>query len=229
MCVALRVACLLLRVGRLPACLLACLCVSPIFYSVKRVVVLFLKVLVRFFWVPLTLLGPQSRFGDTLLRICLVCPHNGTAVLKGLNSERILYTQRSSSSHMFKTYITDIYVEYTGKQIVRLMIRRTLTHDAQAHHTTHGQHGGRVHIIYIQPSHIDHTRKHAAHTCSQPGCELHIVFFVFLFSKLPLLNGIVLGCRQNSDADAQVGLGVQFVYLQFSVGWLFGFRIFVTN
>ena len=32
----------------------------------------------------LTPLGPQSRFGDKLLEICLVCPQNGTAVLKGL-------------------------------------------------------------------------------------------------------------------------------------------------
>ena len=32
----------------------------------------------------LTLLGPQSRFGDKLLRIWLVCPKNETAVLKGL-------------------------------------------------------------------------------------------------------------------------------------------------
>ena len=27
---------------------------------------------------------PQSRFGETLLEIWLVCPQNGTAVLKGL-------------------------------------------------------------------------------------------------------------------------------------------------
>ena len=32
-----------------------------------------------------TLLGPQSRFWDKLLEICVVCPQNGTAVLKGLN------------------------------------------------------------------------------------------------------------------------------------------------
>ena len=31
-----------------------------------------------------TLLGPQSRFGDKLLGIWVVCPQNGTAVLKGL-------------------------------------------------------------------------------------------------------------------------------------------------
>ena len=31
-----------------------------------------------------TLLGPQSRFGDKLLQIWVVCPQNGTAVLKGL-------------------------------------------------------------------------------------------------------------------------------------------------
>ena len=32
----------------------------------------------------LTLLGPQPRFGDQLLGIWVVCPPNGTAVLKGL-------------------------------------------------------------------------------------------------------------------------------------------------
>ena len=31
----------------------------------------------------LILFGPQSRFGDKRLRIWLVCPHNGSAVLKG--------------------------------------------------------------------------------------------------------------------------------------------------
>ena len=30
----------------------------------------------------LTSLGPQSRFGDKLLKICMVCPQNGTPVLK---------------------------------------------------------------------------------------------------------------------------------------------------
>ena len=29
-------------------------------------------------------LAPQSRFEDKLLRICMVCPQKGTAVLKGL-------------------------------------------------------------------------------------------------------------------------------------------------
>ena len=32
----------------------------------------------------LTLLEPRSRFGDKLPRIRLLCPQNGTAVLKGL-------------------------------------------------------------------------------------------------------------------------------------------------
>ena len=35
----------------------------------------------------LTLLAPQSHFGDKLLKIWLVCPQNGTAVLKGLRRE----------------------------------------------------------------------------------------------------------------------------------------------
>ena len=34
----------------------------------------------------LTLLGLQSRYGDKLLWIWVVCPQNGTAVLKGLRS-----------------------------------------------------------------------------------------------------------------------------------------------
>ena len=33
----------------------------------------------------LTLLAPQSRFGDKLLRICMVCPQRGTAAPKGLS------------------------------------------------------------------------------------------------------------------------------------------------
>ena len=33
----------------------------------------------------LSLFAPQSRFGGELLRIRLVCPQNGTALLKGLN------------------------------------------------------------------------------------------------------------------------------------------------
>ena len=33
----------------------------------------------------LTLLEPRSRFGDKLPRIRLLCPQNGTAVLKGLS------------------------------------------------------------------------------------------------------------------------------------------------
>ena len=34
----------------------------------------------------LTPLEPQSRFGDKLLENLMVCPQNGTAVLKGLNA-----------------------------------------------------------------------------------------------------------------------------------------------
>ena len=35
-------------------------------------------------WPLLTLLEPQSRFGDKPLNLQVVCPQNGTAVLKGL-------------------------------------------------------------------------------------------------------------------------------------------------
>ena len=38
-------------------------------------------------WSSLTPLEPQSRFGDTLLEVWVVCPQNGTAVLKGLSEE----------------------------------------------------------------------------------------------------------------------------------------------
>ena len=34
----------------------------------------------------LTLLEPQSRFGDNSLKFQVVCPQNGTAVLKGLTA-----------------------------------------------------------------------------------------------------------------------------------------------
>ena len=34
----------------------------------------------------LTISGPQSRFGDKLLKFSMVCPQNGIAVLKGLNT-----------------------------------------------------------------------------------------------------------------------------------------------
>ena len=39
---------------------------------------------INYVWSPLTPLEPQPRFGDKLLEIRLVCPQNGTAVLKGL-------------------------------------------------------------------------------------------------------------------------------------------------
>ena len=40
---------------------------------------------------PLTLLEPQSAFGDKPLNFQVVCPQNGTAVLKGLIWEFQLY------------------------------------------------------------------------------------------------------------------------------------------
>ena len=39
-------------------------------------------------WVGLTLLEPQSRFGDKLVKFRIVCPQNGTAVLKGLSVKK---------------------------------------------------------------------------------------------------------------------------------------------
>ena len=37
--------------------------------------------------IRLTLLQPQSRFGDKPLKFQVVCPQNGTAVLKGLTPQ----------------------------------------------------------------------------------------------------------------------------------------------
>ena len=52
----------------------------------------------------LTLLGPQSRSGDKLLEIRMVCPRNGNAVLKGLRvvravDRRIELIQRVCERH----------------------------------------------------------------------------------------------------------------------------------
>ena len=38
-------------------------------------------------WACLTPLEPQSRFGDKLLEIGVVCPQNGTAVQKGVKGQ----------------------------------------------------------------------------------------------------------------------------------------------
>ena len=45
----------------------------------------------------LNLSGPQSRSGDKLLRVRLVCPQNGTAVLKG--SRNISLRKIDSNRH----------------------------------------------------------------------------------------------------------------------------------
>ena len=41
----------------------------------------------------LTRLEPQSRFGDKPLKFQVVCPQNGTAVLKGFNTNRVFLKQ----------------------------------------------------------------------------------------------------------------------------------------
>ena len=46
----------------------------------------------------LTLLVTQSRFGDKLLRIWVLCPQNGTAALKGLIAFSLPFLYRDSSS-----------------------------------------------------------------------------------------------------------------------------------
>ena len=45
----------------------------------------------------LILLGPQSRFGDKILVIRMVCPQNGTAVLKGSRGETWQTGNRSTT------------------------------------------------------------------------------------------------------------------------------------
>ena len=49
----------------------------------------------------LALLGPQSRSGDKLLRIWLVCPQNGIAVQKGLNESVVSVQQRNNFVFLF--------------------------------------------------------------------------------------------------------------------------------
>ena len=56
--------------------------VSPAFLSFRSALWWFPSCTMS--WWLLTLLEPQSRFGDKILGIWLVCPQNGTAVLKGL-------------------------------------------------------------------------------------------------------------------------------------------------
>ena len=73
------------------ACAWLCL-VSPVFDSGPTILASFLfshvyifctSASTLLFW-PLTLLEPQSAFGETLLKFQVVCPQNGTAVPKGL-------------------------------------------------------------------------------------------------------------------------------------------------
>ena len=50
----------------------------------------------------LSLSGPQSRFGDKLFRIGVVCPRNGTAVLKGVSKgHQQGYTKEKPTPHVF--------------------------------------------------------------------------------------------------------------------------------
>ena len=59
----------------------------------------------------LTLLEPQSRFGDKLLESLVVCPHNGTAVLKGLTTLRTRlyhYHRYDQTGRVFSSRRTEI-------------------------------------------------------------------------------------------------------------------------
>ena len=51
-----------------------------------------------------TILGLQSRYGDKLLRIGVVCPQNGTAVLKG--PSKIAFTKHPRKERGWHTLWT---------------------------------------------------------------------------------------------------------------------------
>ena len=60
----------------------------------------------------LTLLGPQSRFGDKLLTIWVVCPLNGTAVLNGLTTTNPTCTKTPSIPLDDQRYIYILYLSH---------------------------------------------------------------------------------------------------------------------
>ena len=61
----------------------------------------------------LTLLEPKSRFGDRPVKFQVVCPQNGTAVLKGLSENKELIADFSTLSHMeCRRWVIDIYTWY---------------------------------------------------------------------------------------------------------------------
>ena len=49
----------------------------------------------------LTLLEPQSRFGSKPVKFQIVCPQNGTAVLKGLTSVKKQKTREGMAPNEF--------------------------------------------------------------------------------------------------------------------------------
>ena len=58
--------------------------------------------------VALTPLEPQSRVGDKLLEVRMVCPQNGTAVLKGLSATRIYTSRATMNTNYWWVLITTI-------------------------------------------------------------------------------------------------------------------------
>ena len=66
----------------------------------------------------LTLLEPQSRFGDKSLGVRLVCPQIGTAVLKGL-SVPVPYFKEREDGQQYKKRSCDVPLELkTGTGIL---------------------------------------------------------------------------------------------------------------
>ena len=51
----------------------------------------------------LTLLEPQSRFGDKPVKFQVVCPQNGTEVLKGLTVTKVFFIVRANLSPLYHT------------------------------------------------------------------------------------------------------------------------------
>ena len=48
----------------------------------------------------LTLLEPRSRFGDKVPRIRLLCPQNGTAILKGLTVKMSVVVRKACTKNV---------------------------------------------------------------------------------------------------------------------------------
>ena len=68
----------------------------------------------------LTLLEPQSRFGDKPLKSQVVCPQNGTAVLKGLMGKTHTYTCCTHTQHSRSPYARIGMIHATSLVVVAI-------------------------------------------------------------------------------------------------------------